>query len=106
MVYFVRSDRFVGGKAQEAIGWALKVADYINKKYNSNVEVLMNVTGVQTELHWVARGESVGEVEQLFGKLLSDPEYKKMLEESGGLFVDGTLRDHYYRSVSQARGLV
>ena len=106
MVYFVRSDRFVGSKAQEAIEWALKVADYVNKKHDSNVEVLMNVTGVQTEVHWMARAESVGEVEELFGKLLSDPEYKKMLDEAEGLFVDGTLRDHYYRSVSQTRGLV
>ncbi|UCF98163.1 MAG: hypothetical protein JSV89_01185 [Spirochaetaceae bacterium] len=106
MVYFVRSDRFVGSKAQEAIGWALKVADYVNKKYDTNVEVLMNVTGIQTELHWLARGKSVGEIEELFGKLLSDPEYQKLLGETEGMFVDGTLKDHYYRSVSQARGLV
>jgi hypothetical protein len=106
MVYFVRSFRFVGAKAQEAIGWALKVADYINKKYNSNVEVLLNVTGVQSEIHWMAHGKSVGEIEHLFGKLLSDPEYKKILDENAGLFVDGTLRDHYYRTVSEARRLV
>jgi hypothetical protein len=106
MVYFARSERFVGRKAQEAIEWALKVADYVNKKYDTNVEVLMNVTGAQTELHWFARGESVGEIEELFGKLLSDAGYKKMLEESEGLFVDGTLKDHYYRLVSQSRGLV
>ena len=106
MVYFVRSDRFVGSKAQEAIEWSLKVADFVSKKYNTNVEVLMNVTGLQTEVHWLARGESVGEIEKLFGKLLSDPEYQKLLGETEGLFVDGTLRDHYYRSVSEARGLV
>jgi hypothetical protein len=106
MVYFVRSFRFVGAKAQEAIGWALKVAEYINNKYNSNVEVLLNVTGIQSEVHWMAHGKSVGEIEQLFGKLLSDPEYKKILAENAGLFVDGTLRDHYYRSVSEPRRLV
>ncbi len=106
MVYFVRSYRFVGSKAQEAIGWSLKVAEYINKKYNSNVEVLLNATGIQTEVHWMGRGKSIGQIEQLFGRLLSDPEYQKLLGENEGLFVDGTLRDYYYRSVSQARGLV
>lgn len=106
MVYFVRSDRFVGSRANEAIDWSLKVADFISKKYNTNIEVLMNVTGVQTEVHWLARGDSVGDIEKLFKKLLADPEYHKMLEESAGLFVDGTIRDHYYRSVSEARGLV
>ena len=106
MVYFVRSDRFVGSKAQEAIAWSLKVADFIGKKYDTKVEVLMNVTGVQTEVHWLGRGESVGEIEKLFGKLLADTEYMKLLGEAEGLFVDGTIRDHYYRSVSQTRGLV
>ena len=106
MVYFVRSYRFVGSKAQEAIGWSLKVAEYINKKYNSNVEVLLNATGIQTEVHWMGRGESIGEIEQLFGKLLTDPEYQKILGEAAGLFVDGTWRDHYYRTVTEARRLV
>ena len=106
MVYFVRSHRFVGSKAQEAIGWSLKVADFVSKKWDTNVEVLMNVTGVQTEVHWLARGESVGQIEKLFGKLLSDPEYIKILGEAEGLFVDGTFRDHYYRSAPQTRGLV
>jgi hypothetical protein len=106
MVYFVRSYRFAGPKSQQAIAWALKVADYINKKYNTNVEVLLNATGIQTEVHWMARGKSIGEIEQLFGKLLTDSEYQKILAENEGLFIDGTLRDHYYRSVSQSRGLV
>ena len=106
MVYFVRSNRFVGSKAQEAIGWSLKVADFVSKEWDTNVEVLMNVTGVQTEVHWLARGESVGQIEKLFGKLLSDPEYIKILGEAEGLFVDGTFRDHYYRSAPQTRGLV
>ena len=106
MVYFVRSDRFVGSKAQEAIEWSLKVADFVSKKYDTKVEVLMNVTGIQSEVHWMARGESVGEIEKLFEKLLSDPEYHKMLEDSTGLFVEGTIRDHYYRSASETRRLV
>ena len=97
MVYFVRSVRFVGSKAQEAIDWALKIADYVTKKYDTKVEVLTNVTGLQTEVHWVAKKGSVGEFEELMVKMLADPEYNKIVSENEGLTVDGTFRDHYYR---------
>ena len=97
MVYFVRSLRFVGGKKQEAIEWALKVADYVTKKYDTKVEVLTNVTGLQTEVHWMGKRESMGEFEKVGAKLSSDPEYNKILSENEGLFVDGTFRDHFYR---------
>lgn len=75
----------------------MKIADYVTKKYDTKVEVLTNITGLQTEVHWVSKKGSLGEFEELRAKLSSDPEYNKILGESEGLFVDGTFRDHFYR---------
>ena len=103
MVYFVRSSKFIRSRGQEAIEWALKVADYISSKYDIELEVLMNVTGPQNELHWMSHNGSVGAFEEGFLKLTSDQEYQNMLGDSVGLFVDGSSRDHYYRSASEMR---
>lgn len=101
MVYFVRSARVIVSRSKEAVEWALKVADYIDKNFSTAVEVLMNVTGPQNELHWIARKESVGEFEKTMVQLLADPDYLEMLTEGQELLVDGSTVDHYFRSVAR-----
>ena len=66
MVYFVRSAKVIAKKGKEAIDWAYKVADYVKDKSGSEVEVLMNVTGPQNVVYWMARDESVGDFEKVF----------------------------------------
>lgn len=100
MVYFVRTAKAQAQRGKEAVEHALKVAGYIQENYDTAVEVLMNVTGQQDELHWLARKESVGEFEKVFVRLMADPGYEELLKEGQEFYVQGTTRDHYFRSVS------
>ncbi len=101
MVYFVRTGSAIGSKSQEAVEWAFKVADYIKSKTSIEIELLRNVTGLQNEIKFLARAESVGAFEKVMEQLESDPDYMKMMPDALGLFVDGSWRDNYFRSVSR-----
>jgi|APSaa5957512622_1039677.scaffolds.fasta_scaffold121147_1 hypothetical protein len=99
MVYFVRTAKVIGSKSQEAFKWSFKVADFIKNKTGTELELLMNVTGPQSEIHWLARTESVGAFEKSMSQLLADQDYLKMLLEGLEYFVDGSAIDNYFRSV-------
>ena len=99
MVYFVRTVSVNGSKTKEAIEWAYKVADFVKSKHGTEVELLMNVTGSQSEIKWLARAESVGDFEKLMAQLLANPDYQQLLLDAQGLLVDGSVRDNYFRSV-------
>ena len=99
MVYFVRTAKIIGRKSQEAFKWSFKAADFIKNKTSTKVELLMNATESQSEIHWLARAESVGAFEKQMTQLLTDPDNQKILLEGLEYFVEGSARDNYFRSV-------
>ena len=102
MIYNVRTAGMAGGKLNQAMAWAIKVAKWVNGKYpDSNVTVLRNITGNLTQVHWLWTTESLGEYEQLASQLEGDDAYQAMLKEasSEGLFAEDSLRHSFYRTV-------
>ena len=102
MIYFVRSAEVDRSKVDEAFGWAVKVANWINGKFSeANVQVLRNVSGPLGAVHWLSTSDSLASFEQLMAALESDQEYQGMIAEAReqGLFAQGSLRDSIYRSV-------
>ena len=102
MITFVRSAEADRSHVNEAVGWAVQVANWINGKFpDVTVNVMRNISGSVFGLHWVTNAESLGEFEQIMGQIDADPEYQNMLTEARekGYFVQGSLQDNYYRSV-------
>jgi hypothetical protein len=102
MIYSVRSAGIAAGKANEAIAWAVKVANWINEKYpGANVQVLRNVSGQLTQVHWLATTGSLGEYEQLMIQIDGDEEYQTMMRDamSNTLYAEGSLHHTFYRTV-------
>ena len=102
MIYNVRTAGISQGKAREATAWAVKAANWINEKYTgTNLQVLTNISGNLTDIHWLWTSDSLGDVEQLMAQLQGDDEYQAMLTDamSQRLFAEGTLRQTFYRTV-------
>ena len=102
MIYGVRTAEAAGGKLFEARAWAIKVTNWINKKYpGANVELLTNVSGQLGQFHWLVTSETLAEQEQLLAGIGEDEEYLAMLKDAGSelLFAQGSARHTFYRTL-------
>ncbi len=102
MITYVRSAEAERGTVNDAVAWAVQVANWINGKFpDTTVQVMRNISGSIHGLHWVLNAESLGEFEQIMGQIEADSDYQNMITEARekGYFVQGSLQDNYYRSV-------
>jgi hypothetical protein len=62
---------------------------------------LTNISGQLNQVHWLWTNDSLGEGEELMGRIESDEEYQAMLGDamSQHLFAEGSLRQVFYRTV-------
>ena len=101
MITFVRTANIHDGKAQEAMAWAVKIATYISQNPGMNVQVMRNVAGLVSQVHWVANFASLAEFEASVAKIVADAGYQQLLAEgqAGGLFAASSTVDNLYASV-------
>lgn len=102
MIYWVRTASISGNAMDAGFAWAVKVAGWVNGKLpGANVQVLRNVSGPLQEVRWIMTADSLAELEQRTAAVEGDAEYQAMIAEarSGGLFVQGTLRDSIFRTI-------
>lgn len=95
MVYISRRATAKPGKIQDAVKWALEVADYINNKFETNLGVYTQRYGDNAvgTLYWVGKLESMAKYEELTNKLNEDEGYLTRIQEFVKLFVEGTTFD-------------
>jgi hypothetical protein len=99
MITFVRTASIAPGKIAEAMGYAQQVAKLVEKISGLKVGVNVPVAGNPFRIAWVAMQPDLAAVEATFAKLLSNPEYMKMVESGGSLFLPGSAHDEMWRSV-------
>jgi hypothetical protein len=75
-----------------AIQFGAELNGYLNKTYNINLRVGVEMFGGAT-LHWQLDAESLDSMNTLNTKMLQDQQYIGMLEKMKDIWVDGTLKD-------------
>ena len=82
MITFVRSVEAERSKVNDAVGWAVQVANWINGMHPGlTVNVMRNISGSIMGLVWVANAESLAAFEQVMGQIEADPDYQNMITE-------------------------
>jgi hypothetical protein len=75
----------------EAMGFAIEVADFVEKKTGSVTGVMAAMTGNRAGLAWVGFSESLDQLANDQQALETDPDYLAFFARSENLFVPGTL---------------
>jgi hypothetical protein len=99
MITFVRTATIAPGKLGEAMGFAHEIAQLVEKITGLRVGVSMPVSGNPFRIAWVAAETDLAAVELNTNKLLSDPNYMKLVESGASLFLPGSVHDEMWRSV-------
>jgi Family of unknown function (DUF6039) len=100
MYRFQRTAQARSGKGAEAIQWAKKISEYLNKKFAplSN-QAYTEVFGDYFKVHWYTDFEDLAAYEKITVQLLTDQEYWAMLNEGAALFIEGATRDTLIQSL-------
>ncbi len=102
MITLIRSATIHDGKLEEAFGWAVKVAGYLNGKFDSvNLQVARNVGGALYQVHWIATGPSLAECWETTQKTEADSGYKDLLAEGRqqGFLIGSSVTDQLLQSI-------
>ena len=81
----------------EAVGFAVEVADFVEKKNGRSVGVLTGVTGNRAMLAWIGFTDSLDQIGKDSEALETDPEYLAFFARSEPLFVPGTLEQSFWQ---------
>jgi hypothetical protein len=73
------------------MGFAIEVADFVEKKTGSVTGVMAAMTGNRAGLAWVGFSESLDQLANDQQALETDPDYLAFFARSENLFVPGTL---------------
>jgi hypothetical protein len=99
MITFVRTAAIAPGKVAEAVGFAHQVAKHVEKITGLKIGVSMPIGGNPFRIAWVAAEPNLGSVETNNNKLMSDPEYMKLVESSASYFLPGSAHDEMWQSL-------
>ena len=81
----------------DAVGFAVEVADFVEKKNGNAVGVMTGVTGNRAMLAWIGFSESLGQIGTDSEALETDPDYLAFFARSEPLFVPGTLEQSFWQ---------
>jgi hypothetical protein len=100
MIYLLRSARALQGEAPLALPFAVEVANYLNEHYPEiSIEVWRNVSGPIDQVHWVARYESLADMESVRQRLEQDDAYQELVGGFQSIFVLDSAADSIYETV-------
>ena len=82
MITFFRTGTVAPGKTHEAMTFAHQVAKMVEAKVGIKVNLMRPVGGNPSRIGWVASYDNLAAFESVSMKLLSDADYRKLLESS------------------------
>lgn len=74
-----------------------KFSSWMEEKYNITTQVLGNMSGAIYQNHIVSRYESLAQMEEVYAKVMEDPEYLEWFKEGTDLFIWGEARQAVYQ---------
>lgn len=100
MFRFQRTAQIRTGKLAEAIQWAKKITEYLNKKFAPlSTQAYTELFGDYGKVYWHTDFEDLATLEKVNAQLLADQEYWALLNEATGLFVDRGTHDTLIQSL-------
>ena len=86
MIYRIFSITAKPGKMPEARQLALEFTAHVVENYGHKMEVLSNISGPSSQLHWVGRYESLADLEAMQEKWNKDPKIQEVRAKIPELF--------------------
>ena len=100
MIRFQRSLRIAQNKDLEAITWSKEITAFLNSKYSeTNVQVFAQRFGVIDMIAWQLDLDSLASLEKYQKTLNADEEYLARVNQTVGLFMEGTLFDTVFETL-------
>lgn len=93
MYKWSRTAMVAPGKGTKAIEFAVEVADYVEQQTGLAIQTGAELAGEWGRIHWFADPENAAQWESVNVQLAMDETYKKMIDESGDLFIGGMTKD-------------
>jgi hypothetical protein len=99
MITFIRTVTAAPGKIGDLLGFAHKVAEIIGRVTGEKPAVAMSFGGQANQVAWISAAPSLGEMEQVFAKLMASAEYRDVLKTVEHLIVPGSTHDQIWTHV-------
>ena len=97
MITFVRTAQALPGKIGDAVAWGKEIAATVKRITGKDVAVCAGVGGPISEIAWIAHYDSMGQAEEVFGKLMADREYMTLVSKAQPLFIPGSGHDRFWK---------
>lgn len=94
-VYWMRTAEVDWGKQLQALEWGKRIMAYLSEAYPDALgEVLTNIGGNLSQIHWMRKHESLAQMEEYVRKVQADEGFQALVKEmvEGGLLVSATDR--------------
>ena len=82
MITVIRTATAFPGMTGEAIVWAKDVAALVKRVTGKEQFVCTSFGGMLADIAWIGRYDSVGQYDEMRTKVVSDEEYRTVLQES------------------------
>ena len=80
----------VGGHVAEAVGWGMQVLEHLHKVTGLSGLVTNLFAGSFFDVMWIVGAQSVADADAANDKIQNDPDYIRLIDQGGGLFVPGS----------------
>ena len=94
MIRFTKTAVVAGGHSAEALGFADKVTQLVNSRYQDvGLRWGVQIGGASGVVHWTMDVEDLNTVATMFRELMMDGEYTSLVDSAGAAFVHGSTHD-------------
>ena len=99
MIEFTRTSSIAPGKVAEALAFAKEMSEYVQKKFDRKLQVMMPIGGNPHRIAWRSTYPSLALMEEFQTKTLADPQYLSILSKAATLFVPASAHDDIWRAL-------
>jgi hypothetical protein len=99
VITFIRTATAAPGKIGDLLAFGHKVGEIIGQVTGERPTVAMSFGGQANQVAWISASPNLGAMEQMFGKLMANAEYRDFLKTAEHLIVPGSVHDHIWTHV-------
>jgi hypothetical protein len=94
MYRFIRTGQAKNDKLVEAIALGQKIVEHINANYpGTTFQLFTEIFGDVNRIHWISDYETLADIEAVMLRINQDQAYFKIVGDSPGVFIEGSLHD-------------
>jgi hypothetical protein len=99
MITFIRTATATPGKIGDLLAFGHKAVEIIGQVTGEKPTVAMSFGGQANQIAWISASPNLGALEQMFGKLMANAEYRDFLKTAEQMIVPGSVHDHIWTHV-------